>query len=69
MPPSRLKVNPAVIDVIDMVPVATVQVGCTTLAVGALGVSGWALTVILVIDEVQPSLFCAVNVCEPAATV
>ena len=53
---------------IDMAPVATVQVGCTTLVVGALGVGGWALTVILVVDEVQPSLFCAVSVCKPAAT-
>ena len=69
MPPSKLKVNPVVDDVIFIVPVATVQVGCTVLTVGAVGVGGWAFTVTLVTDEIQPSLFLAVSVCDPATTV
>ena len=69
MPPLRLKVKPVVVDVMVMVPVATVQVGCTVLVVGAAGVGGCALTVTLVIEEIQPSLFCAVSVCAPDDTV
>lgn len=45
-----------------MVPVATVQEGCAvTLAVGATGVAGCALTVTEVIDETHPLLFFAVR--------
>src|SRR5207247_5576385 len=44
-----------------IVPVATVQVGSTTLAVGAGGVPGAVFTVI-VADEEQPPASCTVNV-------
>ncbi len=44
-----------------MVPVAVVQVGCITVAVGAAGVAGCASIVILVEAEVQPSLFLTVT--------
>jgi hypothetical protein len=42
--------------VIVIVPVATVQVGCIRLTVGAAGVAGWAFITIFDDDaEVQPS--------------
>ena len=45
-----------------MVPVATEQEGCAvTEAVGAAGVAGWALTVTLVAEDIQPLLFLAVT--------
>jgi hypothetical protein len=45
-----------------MVPVATVQVGCSvTLAVGAAGVAGCGLTVTEVPGEVHPDEFLAVT--------
>jgi hypothetical protein len=51
-----------------IVPVATVQVGCAvTVAVGAAGVAGCAFTVTLVTEDVQPLLFLAVRLYEPAA--
>ena len=47
--------------VIVIVPVATVQVGCTvTLTVGVAGVAGCAFTVTDAAAEVQPLLFFAV---------
>ena len=45
-----------------MVPVATVQVGCIKVVVGATGVGGWALIVSLVPDEIQLTEFFAVTV-------
>jgi len=51
-----------------MVPVATLQVGCTvTLAVGAAGVAGCAFTVTDVTDDIQPLLFFAVRLYELVA--
>ena len=45
-----------------MVPVATLHVGCAvTLAVGAAGVGGCALTVTEDIDETHPLLFFTVR--------
>ncbi len=59
---------PPVGTVMVIVPVATVQVGCTvTEAVGVAGVAGWAFTVTLVTEEIHPLLFFAVRLYEPAA--
>ena len=38
-----------------IVPVATAQVGCTVVAVGATGVAGWALITTVVATDSQPS--------------
>jgi len=49
-------------------PAATVQVGCVGVKVGAAGVAGCVLSVILETGEIQPEAFCAVTVCDdPAA--
>src|SRR6185312_1791773 len=70
-PPSKLKVNPVVADVTVMVAVASDQVGCVTLVVGATGVPGCAFIVPLVADEMQPVLNCLTVMLyvAPAATV
>ena len=44
-----------------IVPVATAQVGCTTVAAGAAGVAGWALIVIAVAADSQPAAFFALS--------
>ena len=59
--PSMLNVSPVTDEVTVIVPVATVHVGCVTLAVGADGDAGCALTVTLVADDTHPLLFLAVN--------
>ena len=59
--PSILKVNPVVEEVTVIVPVATVQVGCVTDAVGAAGVAGCAFTITLVGAEIHPAAFLAVR--------
>ena len=61
--PSVLYVIPVPVGaVIIIVPVATEQVGCAvTDAVGAAGVEGWAFTVTLVAEDIQPLLFLAVK--------
>ena len=51
-----------------IVPVATVQVGCVNVVVGAAGVAGWTLIVTLVPADIQPDEFFAVTVYVPAAT-
>ncbi|WP_229676795.1 hypothetical protein [Pedobacter psychrotolerans] len=62
VPPSILYSKPEPVGaLIVMVPVAEVQVGCTAVAIGAAGVAGCALIVILVEAEVQPSLFLTVT--------
>ena len=43
-----------------MVPVATEQVGCVNLSVGATGVAGWIIIVALVAVDTHP-LFCTVT--------
>ena len=48
-------------DDIVIVPVATAQVGCVTVAVGAAGVAGCAFTVTLVTADTQPALLLAVT--------
>ena len=60
--PSKLKIKPMVEDVIVMVPVAAVQVGCTIFTVGATGVGGCAFTTILVTGDKQKLMFCAISV-------
>jgi hypothetical protein len=50
-----------------MLPVATVHVGCTTLTVGAAGVGGCGLIMMVVTEEIQLLLFCAVRVYVPGA--
>ena len=52
---------PIVDDVTVICPVATVHVGCVTVAVGADGVAGCAFTITLVGAEVQPDPFLAVK--------
>lgn len=50
-------------------PVGTVHVGCVvTEAVGTEGVIGWALTVVVVPVEIQPTLFLAVTLYVPELT-
>ena len=44
-----------------IIPVATVQVGCVTEAVGAAGITGGTLTVTEVTGEIQPLLLFAVR--------
>lgn len=48
-----------------IVPVATLQVGCVTVTVGATGGDGCALIVPLVMAETQPALFFEVIEYEP----
>ena len=50
-----------------IVPVATSQVGCTVVAVGAAGVAGWALMVIGVAADSQPSALFTFTWYVPAA--
>src|SRR4029453_17049823 len=56
-PPSKLKVSPAVAEVIVIVPVATVQVGSPVWVTGAAGAPGAAATVALASAEIQPAAF------------
>ena len=51
-----------------MVPVAIVQVGWISKEVGADGVIGWALIVVLVPNEIHPAAFFAVRLYVPAVT-
>jgi len=48
-------------------PAATVQVGCVGVKVGAAGVAGCVLSVILETGEIHPEAFCAVTVCDEPA--
>src|SRR5882757_9473506 len=66
-PPSRLKVSPVVVDVMVMVPVATVHVGSTCAVTGAVGVGGCGNNVVVVTGEIHPAALCAVSVCAPLA--
>ena len=67
-PESKLYVSPATAVMVTD-PVAKVQVGCVAVNVGAAGVAGCALSVILETEEIQPAAFWAVTVCEePAAS-
>ena len=57
-----LNVNPAVVELTEMVPVATVQEGCAvTVAVGATGVRGCGFTVTGVMLLMQALEFLAVT--------
>ena len=56
-----LKVRPVRVELTVIVPVATEQVGCTRLAVGANGAEGAALIVTLVAGETHPAAFLAVR--------
>jgi hypothetical protein len=51
-----------------IVPVETVHVGCWIIAVGTEGVAGCALMVVLVAEDMQPTLFFAVTLYVPAKT-
>jgi hypothetical protein len=51
-----------------MVPVETVHVGCWIMAVGTEGVVGCGLIVVLVAEEMQPTLFFAVTLYVPTKT-
>jgi len=55
-------------DVMVIVPVLTEQVGCVALVIGAEGVAGCALIVVLVPGEMQPAEFLAVTIYVPGAT-
>ena len=61
-PPSKLKVNPVVDEVTVMVAVASEQVGCVTLVVGAPGADGCAFTVAVALPDIQPASFFALMV-------
>ena len=50
-----------------IVPVATAQVGCTVVAVGAAGVAGWVFIVIGVAADSQPSALFTFTWYVPAA--
>ena len=52
-----LKVNPAVAEVIVIVPVGTAHVGSTAFSAGAVGVAGAAATVAVASAEIQPAAF------------
>ena len=51
-----------------IVPVATVQVGCVGVAVGAAGANGAASIVTLVAEEIQPVASFTVTLYVPGAT-
>ena len=48
--------------VMVIVPVATIQIGCVKVTVGAAGVAGWAFIVTVVPVEMQPAELFAVTV-------
>jgi hypothetical protein len=57
-----LKLNPVIPDVILMVPVPTVHVGCVTLLVSEAGVAGGAFTTKVSPDDIQPAAFLALTI-------
>ena len=66
--PSRLKVKPAVTEVIVIVPVATVQVGSVTVAVGEGGVGGCgSITTSADGGEMHPAALVTVKLYVPVA--
>jgi|DEB19_MinimDraft_2_1074335.scaffolds.fasta_scaffold401564_1 hypothetical protein len=57
-----LKVNPAVDELTEMVPEATVQVGCVVTIEGVAGIAGAAFTVTAAAALMHPLVFLAVRV-------
>ena len=67
-PLSKPNCKPAPVGAVTViVPVATAQVGCTVVAVGAAGVAGWVFIVIDVATDSQPLAFRTFTWYVPAA--